>query len=68
MNALKIVESAEGIPILARLGVPPVATCFDCDCPVPVASTHWCGELSERGRVVALLPYCEPCLSRRVNP
>jgi hypothetical protein len=56
---------AEGVPVVALLAGPPVAACFDCDKLVPVAVIHWRGELSDRGRVVALLPYCDACLNRR---
>jgi hypothetical protein len=62
---MSIADSAEGVRVLARVGGPPVAACFDCDHALPVALIHWCGELSEMGRVVALLPYCDHCLLRR---
>jgi len=56
-----VLVDAEGVPVVAKFGGPPVAACFDCDQAIPLGYISWYGELSEKGRVVALLPYCDRC-------
>jgi hypothetical protein len=62
---MTVEESFEGVNVSARLAGPPVAACFNCDNTVPIPFIHWYGELSKKGRFVALLPYCDRCLVRR---
>ena len=59
MNA--IATGVEAVRILAALEGPSVTSCFQCEQPLPVVSAHWVCARSDRGRVVALLPYCDAC-------
>jgi hypothetical protein len=47
--------------VLAWIAGPPVASCFGCDEVIPIQFVHWHGEVSVRGQILALLPYCEIC-------
>jgi hypothetical protein len=53
------------VSVAARVPGPHVAACFTCDEVIPLEFVRWYGEPSARGRVLALLPYCDHCVPDR---
>jgi hypothetical protein len=58
-------NSTSLVQIDAHLVGPKVVECFVCDAAIPIDYIHWYSELSNHGRLLALLPYCETCLDER---